>query len=163
MNLIKLACTRGSSQVGLALVDAIVATIKDAGLGSRNTKSFRYSQISDRVEEMTDEAVEHVALADKVPTLDFFKTPAIADGKINHELVVTPIEDTDEAIIWSASWALSIKRLCNKHPDLLYGRCSMIMDYPCLLPDGSEGQTLRAFVVSTIYKHNSMWMEVAAT
>ena len=53
MSLIKLASTRGSSQISLALLDARVSTTKAIGVGSRDTRGFRYSDVKDALADPT--------------------------------------------------------------------------------------------------------------
>jgi hypothetical protein len=110
MNLIKLAA--GPSRT-LSYVDAAVALVKDAGMGSRASKGYKYSDIKATVDDVIDDAAKHLRLADEV----MGRIERWAAPKAILRPIASPAKEISLSVQWGAGQALVFHRLCQQHQD----------------------------------------------
>ena len=118
MNLIQIGCTR-ASRISLALLDARVSSIKDAGVGSRETKHYKYSMVKDRCEDIIEDAVQHSGFAaaemgrDGLWDIPWKWKPQLAVL----DRVVRPPPVPMAALQWSHSHVLAMNRIARNNED----------------------------------------------
>ena len=109
MNLIKICAARRSHMVSIQLLCATVGNAKDLGIGSRTSKGFRYSTLKPRVEEIVQDAREHLEEARRSLDPLQYKDPTPFTGPIPNARVDAPIVEP-VALAWSSAHALMLHR-----------------------------------------------------
>lgn len=111
-SLIKLGVKRAPT-ISLHLLDARVGLTKAAGLGSRATKHFKYSQISDRIRVMISDAQDHIESGKAILSdVTRFSPPA----PVTRAILDRDISGKQESLAclqWTASNALALARVDN--------------------------------------------------
>ena len=109
--MIKAILAMGPSS-GLALVDALVGNRKDCGLGSRDTKVSKYSQVKHKLESINDEAAAHYIDAANVTSqlLRFATLPPAAPLPVRNVTAIAPKLSGSSVPFGSLAWAAGYSR-----------------------------------------------------
>eukprot|EP00959_Pyramimonas_sp_CCMP1952_P141027 2951548-Pyramimonas_sp.AAC.1 len=145
MSLVKLATQRGSSRISLQLVDARISIVKALGVGSRATKGFKYSQIRPVLNNLVEEAREHVSLVPPLPA-DTYEPPKAVSCNIPN-IQSQPAEVDRKALPWPVLQSLRLARVCQKSFLTKTGGMALIIKL--------EGAIVEGWVIMNTFKFTS--------
>lgn len=155
MSLVKLGALRGSSQISLPLLDARVSIVKSLNMGTRSSKSFKYSQVKPSIDALIEDCREHLCYTRAIQCdARRFAPP----GEYQHPIpnvTLQPATIPGEELAWCASHTLQLHRHCVKFKYLKHGSAAVVFS--------SHGVIKEVWVVSSSYKFSETLCRVCFT